>query len=984
MEGSRVYGGLGRAGRLRWRPIGIDVCRSYMLRNQVAVRDMKLGIENSRQNSIRSEVLNLSLLTFGSFCAIAIAAVWIDIILNQWSEINFTYSLIGCIVCVLAIFRHRVSFFVRASGLIFFLASLGTYGLITYGQYAPSTMFLMAVPVFTALYFGVRAGLLAAGCCVLAHLGIGAAGLVFQWFEIIPRYEPGANLVFDWFLLTLSFVACVMALTLSVRRTLFSMGETLRELTAEREALREARGRAEAANKAKSDFLAAMSHDLRTPLNPILGFAELIEKRMLGDRAIATYSDYAKCIREAGQTLMATLGKILDLSRMEARAVDIAAGEVDLLRLVNDAVGDFRDAADAVEVRVLVQGQVPPVLADRRFIDQALRHLIENAIRHSPAGGTVTIVAESTPNAAVRVTVLDEGPGVRPQVIRHVGEPFIISGNPYQASNSFRRNSVGLGLALATRIMGRHGGAFTLRNRPHGGAEATLVFPPDRTGPQVSSAGSSEVVATSADAVRDIEVPSSPKSAERNWFPGETAARVLHRHFSNPQAHAKASEIEKEKLAQIRSDVCNLCLITIAPLAAIGTFQFSAHLIAHGWELIWFVYAVVGFCLVSAALFRQFISVEIRAAMIFSFLFFIGVMGVFLFGPYADDLFFLILIPVFATILYGSIPGIISTLFVIVLYAGLGAASNIYEFMEIRQRFLYGGSRFYDWSLLSISFAMSMLAMTIAVTKTLAAMNEALQSIEAERVSHQAARDKAQAANKTKADFLAAMSHDLRTPLTPIIGFAEVIEHRLMGDDAIEKYADQAKNIRQAGQNLLTTLGTILDLSKLEAGEIEMTEGPVDLASTAQQAADIIVGQPRANAVFFAFEGTVPKVLGDPDLVRRIVYNLIDNAVRHSPEDGNIKIQLAVTTDNEVTFAVVDNGPGFRPEIAARIGEPFVVGPDPYRASDTADHHAVGLGLSIVTRLMALHGGRFAIENRPEGGATATIVFPAFRTGPPE
>ena len=939
---------------------------------------------------VRSDVLNLCLFIFGVGSFLVIIGFWYNILLNVWDINKFIYSVLAAALVSFVVFRSNSPFAVRSIALIAFLALAGGYGMFVNGPYSPAVIFIVAVPVFVTLHFGTKAGVISFSACLICYLALGLAGLVFELFEVVPRYVPGVNLVYDWYILSIVFVATSSSVALSIRKTLFSMSDILIDLEAERRSLKKAREKAEAANKAKSNFLSAMSHDLRTPLNPVLGFAEIIENRMMGDHAVETYSKYARDIREAGQSLLKTLGRILDLSKLEAGAVDLVEEEIDLVELAQGVVDELEELADERKVRLVIDVVMPRIIADRHLIHRALRSLTENAARHSPPGETVSVFVDMSAAHATRITVNDNGPGIPQEIIERVGEPFIVDRDPYQASDSTGHNSVGLGLSIVTRLVGLHGGSLLLSNRPHGGASATIMLPPTRTvhspslgTDQAPFTKPSDAVRRKASSVADrppVFMPAAIRVALgilRDFARGLPSLSEARRSV----LAASRSPINQTRLDQVRSDVCNMYLAIVFPFVLVATLLFLGNFI-YRQDPVDFPYIVVGFAFIVFFIFRRRVSLILRSVVLIGFLFYAGAMSVTLYGPYATGNVFLMSFPVYCGLLLGARAGSVALAVSILVFVGFGAASNVFEVVEIRQRFLNGGDPVYDWVLLATAFAMTGLSMTVAVSKTIDAMTDTLENIERERQSHKLARDRAEAASKAKADFLSAMSHDLRAPLNPILGFAEIIEKRLMGDDAMERYSAHAGSIREAGQDLLETLGTILDLSKLEAGELELSEEPVDLVSTAREVTNIIVGRPEARQKTFAFEGNALRVMADPHMVRRIIFNLIDNAVRYAPDGGRVTVRLGLTPDNSVKFSVIDAGPGIPSEVAAHLGEPFVVGGEPHASAMEPQKTAVGLGLSIVTRLMTLHDGSFSIRNREGGGAIATLTFPPERIAP--
>jgi signal transduction histidine kinase len=237
-----------------------------------------------------------------------------------------------------------------------------------------------------------------------------------------------------------------------------------------------------------------------------------------------------------------------------------------------------------------------------------------------------------------------------------------------------------------------------------------------------------------------------------------------------------------------------------------------------------------------------------------------------------------------------------------------------------------------------------------------------------------AARKKAETASRAKSQFLANMSHELRTPLNAVLGFSEVIRDRLFGDDAIQRYSEYAANIHASGSHLLGLINDVLDLSKIEAGKLELTPEHFDLARDTGEALRFV--EPQAAHKNIRLIREIPEQLGvvaDKRALRQITVNLLANAVKFTPEDGTVTLSLRRDPNGDVTLAVSDTGVGIRPEDMTRVLETFGQG----RHDVTPpDEHGTGLGLAIVKSLIEAHGGRIGIESTVGEGTTVTVTLP--------
>ncbi|WP_298728638.1 GAF domain-containing sensor histidine kinase [uncultured Ferrovibrio sp.] len=235
-----------------------------------------------------------------------------------------------------------------------------------------------------------------------------------------------------------------------------------------------AREEAMLASRSKGEFLAFMSHELRTPLNAVIGFAEMMESEAYGPLGHASYKDYAGLIRQAGQHLLEVINSILDLSRIEAGKMTLT---LDRLKIV--------DEADVVISLLLPQARqkdqslvmdaslhnLPELRADRSAVRQVLLNLISNAIKFTPEEGRI-VVRGSADMREVRISIVDDGPGIAPSDLVRLGEAFYQAGPKNQ-----RRQGTGLGLAISRRLMGLHGGRLTIDSELGSGTTATMIFP---------------------------------------------------------------------------------------------------------------------------------------------------------------------------------------------------------------------------------------------------------------------------------------------------------------------------------------------------------------------------------------------------------------------------------------------------------------------------------------------------------------------------
>jgi PAS domain S-box-containing protein len=244
---------------------------------------------------------------------------------------------------------------------------------------------------------------------------------------------------------------------------------------------------------------------------------------------------------------------------------------------------------------------------------------------------------------------------------------------------------------------------------------------------------------------------------------------------------------------------------------------------------------------------------------------------------------------------------------------------------------------------------------------------------EARKVA-ETARRAAEAASKSKSDFLAAMSHELRVPLTSIMGYAELLENPQLGED---RRAVAARSISTAARHLLSIVDDVLDLAKIEAGVIDVRLGDVAVGRVVDETTAMLGPLAQRRSVQLVAE-EIPagvSVRGDARRLRQALLNVVSNAIKFNKSGGTVRISVEDDAGS-VHIKVSDEGPGIPRPIRKRLFAEFVGTPD---ASDDAEGN--GLGLMVAHQLVTVMGGVLAVDDRPGGGTVADLTLPAGRGG---
>ena len=238
--------------------------------------------------------------------------------------------------------------------------------------------------------------------------------------------------------------------------------------------LREATESAIEANRAKSQFLATMSHEFRTPLNAILGFSQLLGNEIFGPLGDKRYKGYADNIRDSGELMLALVNDVLDISTIEAGKRLLIMEPVNLRVVIEDCVGTFSTMAEdkAITVEVNIAQDIPTLIADRRAVVQVALNLLSNAIKFTNPNGRVSVSVTQTGDT-LSLMVEDTGVGISESALATVTEPFTRShSNPHLS-----QTGTGLGLSIVKSLTEAHGGTLIIDSTPGEGTLVTARFP---------------------------------------------------------------------------------------------------------------------------------------------------------------------------------------------------------------------------------------------------------------------------------------------------------------------------------------------------------------------------------------------------------------------------------------------------------------------------------------------------------------------------
>jgi len=253
------------------------------------------------------------------------------------------------------------------------------------------------------------------------------------------------------------------------------------------------------------------------------------------------------------------------------------------------------------------------------------------------------------------------------------------------------------------------------------------------------------------------------------------------------------------------------------------------------------------------------------------------------------------------------------------------------------------------------------------------------QRLASEVLENRIAKESAEASSKIKSEFLASMSHELRTPLNAILGFSEILAAQLFGPLGHQRYVEYAEDVHKSGAHLLELINDVLDLSKIDAGKVELSESIFPIRELVDDAVVLVGGKAKDHVTL---EMCVPggiQILADKRLTKQILINLLGNAIKFTPKGGTITVGAQKGSGQDLEIYVADTGIGMD---AAQLEKAF----SPYgqiNSQIAQDRQGTGLGLPIAQAMARLQGGDIIAQSTPGHGTRMTLVLPGTRIAEP-
>ncbi len=266
---------------------------------------------------------------------------------------------------------------------------------------------------------------------------------------------------------------------------------------------------------------------------------------------------------------------------------------------------------------------------------------------------------------------------------------------------------------------------------------------------------------------------------------------------------------------------------------------------------------------------------------------------------------------------------------------------------------------------------------TLATLQARAEKDALIGELEQAKAISDEARRRAETANISKSRFLAQMSHELRTPLNAILGFSEVMKSEVFGEHSIPAYKEYSGDIHNSGVHLLGLINEILDLSRIEAGRYELNEESISLTAIVEDCHHLLKlrASNRGITIHEMFEPNLPRLWADERAVRQVCLNLLTNAIKFTPQGGEIWLKAGWTASGGQYMSVTDTGPGIPEEEIPIVLASFGQGSNSIKSAE----QGTGLGLPIAKSLVDLHGGTFTLKSKLRIGTEVVVTFPPER-----
>jgi signal transduction histidine kinase len=709
----------------------------------------------------------------------------------------------------------------------------------------------------------------------------------------------------------------------------------------------------------KTQFFANVSHELRTPLALILGPVEkLLKQKKLSQEQ---HYDLAIVDRNA-RLLLKQVNDLLDVSKLEAGRMALNYNPVDLAQLVRLTAANFDGLAQEKQITFTIDApETLPAQVDAAKVQRILLNLISNAFKFTPNGGTVRCILEThqteitstnevlppsqAPVDRAILSVRDSGSGVPDELRQIIFERF----SQGEGGTTRRFGGTGLGLAIAKEFAELQGGTISVSDAPEGGAQFRVELPLMALSGVPIAIAPPELVQSEEIANLMVE---ELRTVAQGSYASSNYAQSNNTQSNDPQSNNTQSnqpnpaQMAEKPLVLVVEDNPQMNQFITTTLAS----EYRTATAANGQEGLEQAIALQPDLIVSDVM-MPYLSGEQLVQQIRTHPE-LDTTPVVMLTAKADDELRVQLLR------QGAQDYLMKPFSVEELQVRIGNLIAIKRVRDLLQEEL--ASQSHDLEALVAEVSLRRRELQIALN-TLQCQAEELEQ-----------------ANQLKDEFLAIVSHELRTPLNAILGWAEALRTRQFNETITSRALETIERNARLQTQLIENL---LDISRLLRGKLLLDKHAVDLKSVIEAAMKTVQSEANHKTIRLNsyLNGAVGQVSGDRDRLQQVVENLLLNAIKFTPEGGQVGIHLE-QQNGAAKIQVSDTGQGIRAEVLPYIFDYFRQAD----SSNTRRHGGLGLGLAIVRQLVELHGGNIQVESKGEGqGATFTVILPLNTTSIP-
>lgn len=666
-----------------------------------------------------------------------------------------------------------------------------------------------------------------------------------------------------------------------------------------------------ALDESKNRFFANVSHELRTPLALILGPVD----ELLAEPA--TPPDCRRdleVVRRNAQTLLTYVNDLLDLSRLDAGHLVLDYSEADLARIVGFVTDHFAWATSqrGIDLRVTAPASLAAQV-DSAKVGRVLFNLVSNAFKHVSDGSGWIAVALGAEDGHAVITITDNGPGIPVAMRERIFQRFVQGDDPQRSAGT------GLGLAIAWEFVSQHGGSMAVEDAPGGGALFRVVLPlaaPEGT--RIGTAGS---------------IPGDPGMAAMRAPEPEPEPEAE----AEPGGAASEAGLPVVLVVEDNPDLRTFIARTLKGVARVATARDGVEGLATA-ERLRPDLVLTDIMMPRMSGDRMVAALRAQAEL--------ADIPIMVLSARADE-------PLRTRLLRGQAQD-----YLVKPFTPDELQARVANLLHIKR-----ARDFLQAEVASRHESLEELAHELAV------INRKLRrTADAMAV----ARDEAEAASKAKSAFLNMVSHELRTPLTQLELQLALLQRRFRG--AFDAEQDQILvGLAAALRRLTHMVGSVLEYSRIESGRLTIHPERFDLAELVSAACTDVREEAKQRGLDLVFEadGDVPPLMSDPVLVRVILHNLLDNAIKYTPQ-GRVSARTS-GRDGLLRIEVADTGLGIPAELQRKIFEPF----EHLESVDRKHAPGVGLGLALVKEIVASLDGRVSVTSASGQGSTFTVELPS-------